>query len=139
PERCLFLWRIYFPIMRFGSTGIDHAASRKGWKPIDLNLAAMIVYAQTNLGPRRNSPKIRRLERSAEFIVRMVLRKTAVILRMRTAFTTSPQVGNQLLQLRHTSFYHDGDKKLSRQRADQDIRSMSRRAILPRFQTNLAS
>src|SRR5205085_7927886 len=125
-------------MMRSGLTGVDHAASRKRWKPIDLNLAAMIVYAQTNLGPRRDGPKIGRLERSAEFIVWMVLRKAAVILRMRTAFRTSPQVGNQLLQLRHTSFYHDGDKKLSRQRVDQDIRAMSRHATLPRFHTNLA-
>ena len=98
-----------------------HAARWKRSQLLQLDRAIVIFHSKTDIGIRRDRPKISRLVESAEFVFRMVLRKAAIIFRVCSALAARSEICDKLLELGHTALYFDAGQNLSRLRLNQNV------------------
>ena len=81
----------------------------------------VIFHSETDIGIRRDRPKISWFVEGAEFVFRMVLRKAAVVFRVGSAFAARSEICDELLKLGHAALYFDAGQDLSRRRLNQDV------------------
>ena len=112
-----------FPTNLFPGTLLrfKQASRRQGRQGLRLDGKVRVMHPKADIGLRRDGPKIFRPVVSAEFVFRMVLRKTAVILCVGSALAAHPQVGDEFLKLDGAAFYFDGDQDLPRVQPDQEV------------------
>ncbi len=94
---------------------------------------------EAELAVRRHRPKKRRLQSEAKLMARMVLRKTALRVRVWAAPGTSAQVRHQFVQLGPGSSDLDPDKELTGRRSYEQIKLVRRGVLLlfARFQGDM--
>ena len=86
-------------------------------------------YRQAKFAIWRDCPEIGRSLGKVELMPRMVLRKTAIGVHVRSAARAGAQICNQFFQLEPAAFYLDGNKDFSGQRPDHEIETIGRRAM----------
>lgn len=100
----------------------------------------LAFHGQKNFAVRRNRPQAHRSVREAELVAGMVLRETAIHLRMRAAPRAGAQVRDQFVQLNPAPPRFNPDKDIAGRRSHQQIELLGSGSmfVASRFQGEMA-
>ena len=109
---------------------LQQTARRQRRKRLEIQRVLVTFYRQAKLAIRRDRPEISWPLGKVELVSRMVLRKAAIGVRVRSAARAGAQIGDQFFQLEPAAFYLDGNEDFAGQRADREIETFGRGAML---------